>query len=260
MRITEHTAAILKIEAKNKLLLFALGVVIALIFFFQGLSFLLDSEVANLRCKRIEVTQIDCKIISSGLLGKNLTEIKHMEFAELRTKRSSESGDSYKIMLSADNILIPLTKLYDYGYYSIISEKVNQINMFITDTEKLLLKIQEDNRGTYYPVSCLSMLVGVCTALYFLLYKQIILYIFDKNSGKLYLKRQNLLFKSYVREEKLDAIKQVLVVHETTDGGGEKFHLKLVLNSGKSISLDSLNDNFVFEIKKTIDNFLDINE
>ncbi|MDJ0902144.1 MAG: hypothetical protein QNJ55_25415 [Xenococcus sp. MO_188.B8] len=260
MQITEHTPTILKLEAKSRLIWFAMGIVIALIFFFQGLSFLLDSEVANLRCKRIEATQIDCKIISSDLSGKNITEIKHLEFAKLRTKSSSESGDSYKIMLSADNILIPFTKLYDYDYYSKISQKVNQINMFIANTEKLSLKIQEDNRGIYYPVSCLSMLVGGCTALYFLLYKQIILYVFDKNSGKLYFKLQNLLFQSDVREEKLDAIKQVLVVHEKTDSGGDKFHLKLVLNSGESITLGSLTDNFAFEIKKTIDKFLDINE
>ncbi len=74
------------------------------------------------------------------------------------------------------------------------------------------------------------------------------------------MKRQNLLFQSDIREEKLDAIKQVLVVHEKTDSGGEKFHLKLVLNSGESIALDSLKDHFAFEIKKTINKFLDIDE
>ncbi len=162
MRITEHTPTILKLEAKSRLFWFAMTVVVALIFVIKGLSFLLDSEVANLRCNRIKTTQIDCQIISSGLLGKNITEIKHIEFAELRRKSSSEEGDSYKIMLSAGNILIPLTKLYEYDYYSTISQKVNQINMFIADKEKLSLKIQEDNRGIYYPMSCLLILVGAC--------------------------------------------------------------------------------------------------
>ena len=49
MQITEHTPTILKLEAKSRLIWFAMGIVIALILLFQGLSFLLDSEVANLR-------------------------------------------------------------------------------------------------------------------------------------------------------------------------------------------------------------------
>ncbi|MGK7898448.1 MAG: hypothetical protein AB4372_33745 [Xenococcus sp. (in: cyanobacteria)] len=260
MQITEHTSTILKLEAKSRLFWFVMVVVIALIFFFHGFSFLLDSEVVNLRCKRIDTTQIDCQIISSSLLGKNITKIKHIEFAELRTKRSSESGDTYKIMLSADYILLPLTKLYNYDYNSKISQKVNQINTFIADTEQLSLKIQEDNRGSYYPLSCLLILIGACTAFATLLYKQIILYVFDKDSGKLYLKSQNLLFQSDIKEEKIDAIKQVLVVHKKTDSDGENFHLKLVLNSEKSIYLYSMKDQFDLEIKKIIEKFLAISE
>ena len=68
------------------------------------------------------------------------------------------------------------------------------------------------------------------------------------------------MFQSDVREEDLDEIKQVLVVHRKTESGGDKFYLKLVFNSGESIPLGSLTDNFAFEIKKTIDDFLDINE
>ena len=202
-------------------------------------------ELATLNCDRIKPTKIACELTKSSLLGKDVTAIKEIQGAEL------ERGA--RILLIADGKRIPLTEIYNYseGEEERLKNKVNRINAFINNPEELSLKVQQDFRLVSYLIGGVFLVIGVLITLYALLNKYSILCFFDKGSGRMYLKRQNLLFQSDSREERLDAIREARV---QLGSKNKKSYTELLGTSGATIFLGSLNNNV--QVVQTINQFL----
>lgn len=85
-----------------------------------------------------------------------------------------------------------------------------------------------------------TMLVGgffVLFGMAFVVSKRLVSCTFNKNSGKVSMKHQNMLFQSEIIEKRLDEIKMANF-DETADSDGDLlYETKLTLRSGESISL-----------------------
>ena len=129
-------------------------------------------------------------------------------------------------------------------------QKVEQINAFTNNPEKLSPNSQKDHSWFVYLSGGVLMLTGAGSTLYKLSAKSPILCIFNKNSDMVHLKRQNLLFESDSREERLDAIRVARVESDSE----YTLSTELLLKSGAQISLGSSRNSF--EVAQTINQFL----
>ncbi|NET31538.1 MAG: hypothetical protein F6K19_06000 [Cyanothece sp. SIO1E1] len=268
MRIFKRTATVLTLQPKNRLLDYAILILFGSTFFGVGLgTIIIFGKLAVLKCDRIEPTQVTCELISSDLLGQDVAVIRRLQGAEVDVSSDSDS-DTYRIVLIANSKRIPLTKAYSAGA-SGKYQKVDQINTFINNSAASSLKIQEEHRWFAYPFGGVFMLCGGGITLTFLLQKTPTLCVFDKASGRVFLKRQNMLFQSDTQEEKLDAIKMAQVNEITDTDGDTSYSTELVFKSGDPISLESsllrksgLIGKFEraskFELAQSINQFLEI--
>lgn len=220
--------------------------------FFSGLNILLISlsrELATLKCDRTNRTQVTCELTSSSFLGKNVIAIRQLYRAELQRNHYHE-----RVILMTENGKIPLTRAYGGSSHL---QKATQINDFINNSVESSLKIQVDQRDwfgslIFFLFGGIAMLIGSGISLLFMLHKSVTLCVFDKSSGWVYLKKQNLLLRSEIRQERLTSIRGVQATFDTY----------LVFNSGERISLSLLIPlalvNNHFKTAKPINDFLDI--
>ncbi len=129
-------------------------------------------------------------------------------------------------------------------------QKVEQINALTNNPEKLDPNIQKDHCWFVYLSGGVLMLAGAGRTLNKLSNKSPIVCIFNKNLDILHLKRQNLLFESDSREERLDAIRVARVESDSEYG----LSTELLLKSGAHISLGSSRNSS--EVAETINQCL----
>lgn len=139
------------------------------------------------------------------------------------------------------------------------AQKVERINAFIHNQGQGSLIIQEDDRWPFYLFGGFFTLVGGSGVFYSLILKLKISCIFDKVSGRMYLKRKNILKKEEVREEMLHEIKEAIVVELPYNSRGKIYNTKLILSSGEPITLPSAGvGSNQYEITQSINQFLGI--
>lgn len=261
MQIIEYTPTVLKLQnmevhSENAPVVFFFPIFILVGLFLVGLMVVLFlGRLTTLSCNRIDPAQITCELTVSKLISKSVFEIKQLQRAELKVDRDCYNKYGYQVILISGSKRIPLPQAYTSNK-SGSTENVSIINAFLNNPEQSFLKIQQDDRFFPYLLGGIFMLFSGGITFTFLLYKKPILCLFDKSSGQLYVKFENMLSQSYVVEERLSDIIRV-EVDESIDSDGDKtYRTELVLKFGKSIYLGHLTNNV--EVVKNINQFLSL--
>lgn len=257
LQIVEQTPTILKLQDKGaanlQLLLSIPCVLVGL------LTIIFIGKLTTLKCDRLEATKMACELTTSSLLGGHITPIPtgQLRGAEVEVGSGRSGGEVYRVALLTKNNSIPLSEGYSSGEED-KREKADQINAFIRNQGQASLIIQQDNRWPFYLFGGFFTLGGASGLFYSLILKLEISCIFDKVSGRMYLKRKNILKKEEIREEMLHEIKEAIVV-EGTYNRGKTYNTKLILSSGESITLPSSGVwSNQYEITQSINQFLGI--
>ncbi len=242
LHIVEQTPSILKLQVKGNLarrIMLSVGIP----FFLIGLSIIIFwNNLNTLKCNRIKATQVACELTTSSLLGEHITPIPtgQLRGAEVEVGRSSDSDGNtntyYRVILLTKNSSIRLRASYSWEEDEEY-RKAYQINSFIRNEELPSLIVQEKPHWLNYLFGGVFTLAGTSLILTSLILKLDTSCIFDKGSGRMYLKQKNLFKQEEIREEMLHKIKKVLVVEKTDKEGDKTYSAQLILSSGEKISL-----------------------
>jgi hypothetical protein len=266
MKIVEQLPTLLKLEQKGDSFVsryfgYLFKILLGSIPLYFGLQFLTSGELLNLRCNRVEPTQVNCQLTSSRFFGETSIPmpIQGLKCAEVK-ETQSDDGSDYQILLITKDHQIPLGK--DSSSFSESQEIVAQIKTFISDQSRSTLDIQQDHRFTFNLFGLILFYWSIRSISSSLLYKIQYYCIFNKVSGLMYMQSKN-FFKTEYREMYLSDIQEVRVVEEikVRDGGKIKIYkTKLALRSGEEIDLQiSGGDNKLYEVARTINKFLNLN-
>ena len=261
MRITEHTSSILSLQAKRyPLWIEAIGIsTVPAIFLAAGLTVILEvGKLTTLKCDRVEPIQINCELILSGLLGKEVNHVRWLQGAEVEERRGSD-GNTYRVLLVTQEGKIPLTNLHTARSLDKY-QNAAKINNFINSPAENFIVLREDHRWLGYLIGSMLMLLGGGAFPLLMSEKPLLTScVFDRDLGRVCLTYKNTLLRSKVRQEKLDSIANIQV-DETTDSDGYKaYDTKLILESGSLISLGwSYKPVEVSEVAKVIKQFLNM--
>lgn len=237
MQFTEQTSTVLKLQAEDNDYPSRWVVMLMGIFFFlSGLGFMITlGRLVELKCKRVEPTQVACELISSNLLGKHTTPIPTGQLQGAEVDKTSDSEETfYRVELLTKNGRVPLTEMY-FGSGRQY-EQADQINAFVSNPQQMSLKIQQRHSWLAYPFGGLFAFVGGCITFGCMIRKFQTSCIFDKGSHRMYLKQHN-VFKSEVIEHMIHEIKEAQVVEGTDSDGDKTYSTSLVLHSGEPIPL-----------------------
>jgi hypothetical protein len=119
---------------------------------------------ADLQCHRIESTQINCQLTSSGLLGTNSISLPAGELrgADIEESQDSE-GTTYRVVLLTHSGKLPFTDIYSSGLQG-KREIADQINGFVSNPAPTSLSVQQDYRWFAYPFGAIFILAGSAIA------------------------------------------------------------------------------------------------
>ncbi|MEB3231417.1 MAG: hypothetical protein VKJ64_10435 [Leptolyngbyaceae bacterium] len=128
---------------------------------FGVLALVLFAKATTLECDRIEPKQIECTLVSEGVLGSDTQTISsgQLQGAEIEVNYDSD-GDTYRVLLLTDTDPIPFTTVYSSGR-SGKQEKVQQINAYLTNEHQKTLTIQQDDRMFGYILGGVFGTVGL---------------------------------------------------------------------------------------------------
>jgi hypothetical protein len=257
LEIIERTPTTLKLEGKRNLVLFSI-LLGGIPFVIVGLAIIISwAKLTTLKCDRLTPTQVACELTSSSLLEEHITPIPVGEFqgAELKVKESS-NGTTYGVTLLTKKKDIPLSD-WRSSSKKVNYKKVKEINDFISNSEQMSLRIQQDDRWFLYPFGGIFALIGSSVIVNTLMKKLDITCIFDKDADRMYLKRQNIFKKAETREEILYEIKKAQIVKKTDKEGNKIYNIKLILRSGDEITLLPLDISYnPYKITQSINHFL----
>ncbi|MEO1432495.1 MAG: hypothetical protein AAFV71_26170 [Cyanobacteria bacterium J06633_8] len=218
MQITEATSTVLKLQKKLYFLHSLLEVLLFTPFIPSGLHIIFLAQPVTLQCNRLEPTQVACTKTSYSLSGrKRTTSIRQLQGAEVAVNENSDSNSHQVILLTKDN-RIPLSN-YSTGNKE-AHTKVSQINAFMTTKEPLPLVIKYDPRQSGYLFGGWFVLIGSWGIIFLLTRKVPTKCIFNKTTGRMYLKRQSFITSQTI-EHMLCEIEEVRVI-EVTHGDGDK--------------------------------------
>ncbi|GEM_PF-5708875 len=115
---------------------------------------------STLTCDRQESTQIECKLVSSGISGTESTRLFPLIAATLETQTDSTGGgETYRVMLTTPNQKKPLME--DFYSYNVV-EKSQQISAFIGNlSQKSLVVRQSASWIILIPSSFFVLLGGI---------------------------------------------------------------------------------------------------
>jgi hypothetical protein len=260
LQVVEQTPFILKLQAKGDSLCFIL--LSRIPFVLIGLLLIIIfGNSSTLKCNRLKSIQVTCELTTSSLLREHTTLIPtgQLQGAKVEVTTGGKSN-KYQLVILTKNSNIPLGNNTNLRARE-KRGKAYQINSFIHDKEKTIIKIREDDHWYFYPFGGWFILGGISSILQALILKLEISCIFDKGLGRMYLKRQYVFKQDEVREEMLHKIKKVLVVEETSKKGNKFHSIQLMLGSGEKITL--LNSNVSYNNEKvalSINQFLGLTE
>jgi hypothetical protein len=272
--VIEQSLTVLKIKGKPNCMCWVYFFTLLLNSIFSlsiGLLVLTGGELINLRCNRVEPTQVNCQL----MLGETSIPIQGLKGAQ---KIQTQDRSYYPILLITKSNHIPLGDSISFSESDKDQDKiVAQINKFIGDHNRFTLNIQQDDR--FSPGRLVFGLfftfigsVGICSLILFPMPCIPYSYIFNKVSDLMYIQSRNLFGRKYreYREIHLSDIQKVRVVEEIQGSEGYKvtyttkltktYTTKLTLRSGEEINLYIQGDaNKHCKIARTINDFLNIN-
>lgn len=248
MKIVEQTPTKIRLKANNLGLPLFLTL-FGLPFFLVGLAVsLFLGKLTQLKCNRLEPTQVACQLVSSGILNTRTTEIPvgALQGAEIETSRDSDGDATYRVALITRQGRLPLTDSYSAGLGTNHQQNVNQINAFLSRADQENLVIQQDDRWLAFIFGGIFMLVGGGVTAGGLLAQFLSACIIDKTAGQLYLERKN-SFRTKRKEYPLHEIQAVEAVEGRDSDGDPTYATYLILRSGEKIPLKltgARNDHF----------------
>ncbi len=227
MKITEDTTQRLKIKQGT----FAMGclTLFSLPFLISGIAVIVGfGKVNTVRCDRVEPTQINCQLTSSGLLGETQKRVFHLRGADIEN-----NDDTYRVVLLADQKL-PLTDYYTSDYLA-KQTQVRKIQTFINDPNQTLFTVSDDGRWFAYSFGGIFTLVGLGLFVGSLTTKINNCLVFDKSTNNLTIQNRSLLGQSTTTIYPLRAISSV-EIHEVKDSDGDlNYRLKIRLRTGENL-------------------------
>ncbi|NEQ97222.1 MAG: hypothetical protein F6K30_10940 [Cyanothece sp. SIO2G6] len=127
-----------------------------------GLSLILFAKITTLECDRLEPKQIECTLVSEGVLGTNTTLIPpgHLQGAKVQVSEDSDSNDIYRVVLRTETGNVPFSAVYSSGR-SGKQQKAEQINAYLNNVNQKVLTIQQDDRIFGYVFGGIFGLSGV---------------------------------------------------------------------------------------------------
>ena len=255
MKITEHTATILKLQMQSRLRVNLMLVLFGSLFWLAGLVVILSGRSVTFNCNRIEAAQMTCERTSSGVFGKE--SHLNLKVAESWQTTDSAGDTTYGVLLISEHHEISQTSTYRSENSAQQNSLAAQINAFVDDPDRTSLEVKTRDRRPNYLFGSVWILLGGGVSYFYAFYQPLISCCFDKNSGLVSLKRRNILFRSSIFQERLDNLEKAYV-DQTIDSDSDKNNpeTKLMLKSGQSISLGELGNDF--DNVEVINHFLGI--
>jgi hypothetical protein len=263
MKIVEQTPTLLKLQ-KSKLSIIRsyaslLGCITFSSFFLPlGLGIFLLGSPKTLKCNRLEPTQVNCKYTSYNLFGEKATSIRQLQGAEVQVEEDSD-GDTYTtFILLTKNDRILLNKYAAHSEEGLRKE-ATQINDFISNPQQNSLIINHGHNWFLYILGIFIFILNSMLVIFFIRQKVTIICTFDKESGRMYLRRYGILGRETI-DYTLDKIDRARV--NSLSSENNYYNVQLVLISGKRISLNLQKNSYSNsnKVAKSINQFLNRND
>ncbi|MGB6300931.1 MAG: hypothetical protein WBF90_32805 [Rivularia sp. (in: cyanobacteria)] len=263
MKIVEQTPTLLKLQ-KSKLSIIRsyaslLGCITFSSFFLPlGLGIFLLGSPKTLKCNRLEPTQVNCEYTSYNLFGEKATSIRQLQGAEVQVEEDSD-GDTYTtFILLTKNDRIPLNKYAAHSEEGLRKE-ATQINDFISNPQQNSLIINHGHNWFLYILGIFIFILNGMLVIFFIRQKVTIICTFDKESGRMYLRRYGILGRETI-DYTLDKIDRARV--NSLSSENNYYNVQLVLISGKRISLNLQKNSYSNsnKVAKSINQFLNRND
>ena len=205
-----------------------------------GTSFIISlctfvfSGVEVLTCKRVEPTQVNCKLTRSTYMGWKEEQsilLNQVTGARVNEETDSEGNKSYKVVL--------LSRQSEVVLLNNNPDNASRINIFVRDTNTTSLKVKQDNRwNTISTIFGFLFLTALgFGAMFWSFYETITsyTYTFDRTLKKFILQRKNWLINQ-VEEYPLQGM-EVKIQERVTSDENKLYRVSLLLNKSKRLIL-----------------------
>ena len=128
------------------------------VFVTLGLVLISSGKLTTLTCNRVELTQGNCQLVSSGLLGSQVKETLLSELQGAKTEDNPMDEDASRVVLLTSNGEVRLTNSTGW---KIAEAAASEINAFVKQAEKTSLTIQQDERGLYFSMGGFIIVAGL---------------------------------------------------------------------------------------------------
>ncbi len=185
------------------------------------------AKVTSLSCRRPEFIQENCRLVTSGLLGRTIKEIP---FNSVLGAKLDKNVDSYGVIIQTSKGDIPFTSYQsDATRDDVHLEIASRIRNFIRNPQQRYLKVEQDDTWLVFAAG-LSFAFGL-----FLITSvgEIETFLFDKNLGLFIFKKQG-MFTASVVEYNIWDIENVQLQEKDNN-----FRINIVLASGHIIPFTS---------------------
>ncbi|MBD2257039.1 tetratricopeptide repeat protein [Pseudanabaena sp. FACHB-2040] len=197
-------------------------------------------------CTRTAPAQ--CELTQSNPLGSRSRtfSLAGLQQAEVETHRNSDGDHTYRVVLTTDQGVVPLTNAYSSGN-GFHQNRAAQINQFIQSPAAASLRIHQDDR--WIGLLFLVLFSGTGLAL-MLVVGKVVTCDFDKSMGQLTFTKRGLLGAETVQHP-LHHLVSVTLQRSSGSKGGNTYRLALGLKTGETLPLTSYYDSGKRDKEKT---------
>ncbi|MBD0335605.1 MAG: hypothetical protein ICV62_08955, partial [Cyanobacteria bacterium Co-bin13] len=199
-------------------------------------------------CSRTAAAQ--CELVQSSPLGSRSRTfpIASLQQAGVETHRNSDGDYTYRVVLTTDQGLVPLTNAYSSGN-GFHQNRAAQINQFIQTPTASSLRIHQDDRWLGLLFLLLFSGSGIALTLFV---GKVVTCDFDKGMGQLTFTQRGLLKTETIRHP-LHHLVGVTLQRSSGSKGGYTYRVAMVLKSGETLPLTSYYDSGKRDKEKTAD-------
>ncbi len=144
LHIDHSPADVIRLRKKETVSQGSFLLLIGLFFTICGAAIISLDHRRDVICDRIEPKHIDCKIISSSLIVKEITEINQVKHSEAKVVKDSNGKKIHEVYLISD---FEKVAIQHNDNQSSSQDKSEQINHFINNFEKNKLTITKKNES-----------------------------------------------------------------------------------------------------------------
>ena len=188
--------------------------------------------VEVLTCKRVEPTQVNCKLTRSTYMGWKKEQsvlLNHVKGARVKTKTDSEGNKSYNVVL--------LSQQSEVVLFNTNRDNASRINIFVRDTNTTPLIVKQDNRWNALIIVFVLCVVLNCVVMIWSFYEAIpsYTYTFDKTLNK-FIRQRKIGLINQVEEYPLQGM-EVKIQERVASDENKLYRVSLLLNKSKRLIL-----------------------